>query len=364
MTTKTGYLVIDSDAHVVETERTWDFMDAEDAAFRPKLVQDLHDPTRQHWVIEGEVRGFRFPTLTEMQQEARSQRWRNITTPQAARELDDVALRLEDMDRLGIDVQVLHHTLWIEQVAKQPEVELAICRGWNRWVGDVSRKSGGRLRWACVPPYSNLEASLEILEEAKANGAVAVTMRPIEGERTILDQYFYPIYEQAIKLNMAVAVHIANANPGIVNILRTPEDPGSAFGIFRIPTVAACHALIMSKIPERFPELRWGFIEASAGWVPWIITESRNRYMGAGRRFPDNVLKECNIYVTCQTDDDIPYILSCAGDDNILIGTDYGHFDPSSEVDAISVFKGMDGISDESMRKILSDNPKALYGIE
>ena len=363
MTTQVGYLVIDSDAHVVETERTWDFMDPEDAQYRPQLVQSPDDPTRQHWVIDGEVRGFRFPTLTEIQMEARSQRGRNITTPQAARELDDVGLRLQDMDRLGIDVQVLHHTLWIEQVAERPEVERAICKGWNRWLGDIWRQSEGRLRWSCVPPYRDLEAALEEMQSAKENGAVAVTMRPIEGTRTILDPYFYPIYEEAIRLDMSVAVHIANANPSIVNILRTPEDPGSAFGIFRIPTVASCHALIMSKIPERFPDLRWGFIEASAGWVPWIITESKNRYQGAARKFPDNVLKEYNIYVTCQTDDDIPYILQCAGDDNILIGTDYGHFDPSSEVDAISIFKGMEGISEESMRKILSDNPKVLYGI-
>jgi predicted TIM-barrel fold metal-dependent hydrolase len=363
VTTQVGYLVIDSDAHVVETERTWDFMDPEDAKFRPQLVQSPEEPTRQHWVIDGEIRGFRFPTLTEIQMEARSQRGRNITTPQAARELDDVGLRLEDMDRLGIDVQVLHHTLWIEQVAERPEVERAICRGWNRWLGDIWRQSGGRLRWSCVPPYMSLDAALEEMQTAKENGAVAVNMRPIEGTRTILDPYFYPIYEEAVRLDMSVAVHIANANPSIVNILRTPEDPGSAFGIFRIPTVASCHALIMSKIPERFPDLRWGFIEASAGWVPWIITESKNRYQGAARKFPDNVLKEYNIYVTCQTDDDIPYILQCAGDDNILIGTDYGHFDPSSEVDAISIFKGMEGISEESMRKILSDNPKVLYGI-
>ena len=286
MTTQVGYLVIDSDAHVVETERTWDFMDPEDAKFRPQLVQSPEEPTRQHWVIDGEIRGFRFPTLTEIQMETRSQRGRNITTPQAARELDDVGLRLEDMDRLGIDVQVLHHTLWIEQVAERPEVERAICRGWNRWLGDIWRQSGGRLRWSCVPPYMSLDAALEEMQTAKENGAVAVNMRPIEGTRTILDPYFYPIYEEAVRLDMSVAVHIANANPSIVNILRTPEDPGSAFGIFRIPTVASCHALIMSKIPERFPELRWGFIEASAGWVPWIITESKNRYQGAARKVP------------------------------------------------------------------------------
>ena len=355
--------VIDADAHVVETERTWEFMDPADAQYKPALVQSPDDPKRQNWVIEGKARGFRFPTLSDMDLEERSRRGRNVSTPLAARELDDVQLRLKDLDRLGIDVQVLHHTLWIEQVTETPEAERAVCKGWNRWLADIWKQSEGRLLWSCVPPWMSMDAALEEMQRAKENGAVAVTMRPIEGNRTILDPYFYPIYEEALRLNMAVAVHIANGNPSMVNVLRTPEDPGSAFGIFRIPTVASCHALIMSRIPERFPELRWGFIEASAGWVPWVITESKNRYQGAGRKFPDNVMKDYNIYVTCQTDDDVPYILQCAGEDNIVIGTDYGHFDPSSEVDAISVFKEKGGLSNTAMTKILRDNPKALYGL-
>ena len=209
----------------------------------------------------------------------------------------------------------------------------------------------------------NQSALERAVQFAKENGAVAVTMRPIEGNRTLVDPYFYPIYEEAQRLDLAIIVHIANGNSGIIDILRSPYDPGTAFGLFRIPTVSACHALITSGIPQKFPDLRWGFIEASAGWVPWIITEAKNRYLGAGRKFPDNVLKEYNIYVTCQTDDDIPYILECAGEDNIIIGTDYGHFDPSSEIDAISVFKNMSGISDTAMSKILFDNPKMLYGL-
>jgi len=208
-----------------------------------------------------------------------------------------------------------------------------------------------------------MDSAIEEIQFAKENGAVAVTMRPIEGNRTLVDPYFYPIYEEAQRLDLAIIVHIANGNSGIIDLLRSPYDPGTAFGLFRIPTVSACHALILSDIPKKFPDLRWGFIEASAGWVPWIITEAKNRYLGAGRKFPDNVLKEYNIYVTCQTDDDIPYILKCAGEDNIVIGTDYGHFDPSSEIDAISVFKNMSGISDDAMSKILFNNPKMLYGL-
>ncbi len=360
-----GFQVIDADAHVVETLRTWDYMDGPEAQFRPNLLLSQESPPKRYWQVDGKIRGLQPQSLSEMELEERSRRsGKNIVTPQAAREMDDVELRLRDMDRLGIDIQVLHNTLWIEQVTERPEIERAMCRSWNRWLGEIWKQGQGRLRWSCVPPWMSLDAAIEEMNYAKENGAVAVTMRPIEGNRTMIDPYFYPILEEAVRLDLAIVVHIANANPAIVDVMRSPYDPGTAFGLFRIPTVAACHALIMSEIPDRFPELRWGFIEASAGWVPWIITEAKNRYNGAGRKFPDNVLSEYNIYVTCQTDDDIPYIIQCAGEDNIVIGTDYGHFDPSSEVDAISVFREMSGMSEVAMRKILSDNPKALYGLE
>ena len=40
--------------------------------------------------------------------------------------------------------------------------------------------------------------------------------------------------------------------------------------------------------------------------------------------------KENRVYVTCQTDDDLDYVLGYAGEDNLVIGTDYGHSDNAS----------------------------------
>ena len=67
--------------------------------------------------------------------------------------------------------------------------------------------------------------------------------------------------------------------------------------------------------------------------------------------------------MSTQTDDDFPYILSYAGEGNLVIGTDYGHGDTSSELNAIARFKAMAELSPEVKRKILFDNPKALYGL-
>ena len=51
------------------------------------------------------------------------------------------------------------------------------------------------------------------------------------------------------------------------------------------------------------------------------------------------VLRRNKIWVACQTDDDLPHVLKYAGDDKLVIGTDYGHGDTSSELNAIARFK-------------------------
>jgi uncharacterized protein len=116
MATQTQLQVIDADAHVVETERTWDYLDASEKKYRPLLYTSPDDPVSQYWVIDGKIRGLRFPTLAEQTVRDMSQRsGRQMETPREARELDDVTVRLQHLDALGIDVQVLHNTLWIEQ---------------------------------------------------------------------------------------------------------------------------------------------------------------------------------------------------------------------------------------------------------
>lgn len=370
MTTAAKTRVIDADAHVIETEHTRDYMDPSEEKFRPVLaVPRGKDPegrrlSREYWVVDGKVRGFRFPTLSEMQLRERSQRsGRNVETPQESREMDNVSLRLQHMDKLGIDTQVLHNTLFIEQVTDRPEVDVAICRSWNRWMAGVWKQGGGRLFWSCVPPLLSIPDALDQVREAREHGAVGVCMRPIEGSRVISDPYFYPVYEEALRLDMPIVIHIANASPAVCDVLRSPHDPGSGFATFRAPTVIACHTLMVSELPRLFPTLRWGFVETAAQWVPWVAREAASRWAGDGRAFPEDPLRHFNIFVTCQNDDDLPYLVQQCGDDHFMIGTDYGHFDPSSNVDAITEFKQSRGLSPESIEKIVNRNPAQFYGL-
>jgi predicted TIM-barrel fold metal-dependent hydrolase len=64
--------------------------------------------------------------------------------------------------------------------------------------------------------------------------------------------------------------------------------------------------------------------------------------------------------IRCQilTDDDFAYVISYAGEDNLVTGTDYDHGDTSSELNVIARFKAMEGLDPQVKRKILSDNPR------
>ena len=67
--------------------------------------------------------------------------------------------------------------------------------------------------------------------------------------------------------------------------------------------------------------------------------------------------------MTCQTDDDLPQVLKYSGEDNIIIGSDYGHNDTSSEIEALRTIKTKGEVEPRIIDKILYDNAKALYGI-
>ncbi|MFQ5683229.1 MAG: amidohydrolase family protein [Candidatus Binatia bacterium] len=366
MGTTSKSVIIDADAHVVESAHTWDYMDPSERQYRPVALEAREEAgvKLQFWLIDGKVRGFRFPVFSADELEKRShQVGRKFADVQESREMGNIDLRLRHMDQSGIDIQVLHNTIFIESAADRAAVEIALYKSWNRWLADIWRQGKGRLRWSCMAPTLSITDALDQIRFSRKNGACAVLMRPVEGNRLLGDPYFYPIYDEASRLDMTIAVHIANGSAWLNDLYRHPVAVASTLHRFRIPTVAAFNDVLLSEIPQRFPNLRFGFIEASSQWLPWALREARNRFKTLGREWADNVGRAYRLFVTCENSDDLPYIVQQAGEDCLVIGTDYGHTDTSSDVDAIKVFKARTDLAPELKQKVLSDNARILYGL-
>ena len=78
---------------------------------------------------------------------------------------------------------------------------------------------------------------------------------------------------------------------------------------------------------------------------------------------PDNFLTANRVYVASSVTDDVAYILRYAGEDNLMLGTDYGHNDQTSQIDAFTLFGQRNDIGEAVVKKITETNPRALYGL-
>jgi predicted TIM-barrel fold metal-dependent hydrolase len=202
--------VIDSDTHVIESEQIWEFFDRDLYQRRPTLVE-FPDPgtgrVGHRWVIDGAIfpkphgrGGMALATPPMDEREAVEQDW-------ACRSLTDPATRLAHKDRMGVGVQVIYPTLFIAYLTEDVGLEVALCRAYNRFMAGVWARGGNELRWVVVPPLRSIEASIEEMNFGKEHGAVGVLFRGMEGELSLADPYFYPIYTEAARLNLPVCIH-------------------------------------------------------------------------------------------------------------------------------------------------------------
>ena len=356
---------IDADAHVVESPQTWDYLTPSEKKFRPLLFNPGDETQRAHWVIDGKIRGlFRFTFTKEDLVRKSAEIGRDMATTVAARDLADVSGRIKHMDELGIDVQVLYPSIFLDQCTERPDTEVALCGAYNRWLADVWKKSDGRLRWMAPLPLLSMPDALDQLRFARANGACGIFMRPLEGARQVTDPYFFPLYEQAQKIDFCIGLHQSNGSATAVDMMANPDGSRDFFNQYRIFNVGALFRIINCGVPKLFPKLRFGFIETSASWVPWVIYELRRRLDKVDSRLPDDLLERWGIFVTCQIGDDVPYLIkSCMGENTLMIGTDYGHADSSTELDALTTLRESGGISPAQHKKIVEDNPRRFYGL-
>ena len=340
-------LTIDADAHVIETERTWDHLEGADRRYRPvPITVDMPAGKRRNfWVIDGRLIGGRDNIGQE--------------TPKESREMADIEARLRHMDEIGTDVQVLYPTLFLRPVTDRAEVELALCRAYNRWLADIWSKGKDRLRWAVQLPLLSMDQALDELRWARGNGACAVFMRGIETNHTLHDPYFFPLYEEASRLNMAIGIHSGIGNFAVNDAL--DQEP---FRAAKLMVIGSLHSMILRGIPERFPRLRIGAIEVSAQWVPYVVHDLKLRFPKfLGKEARADMLGGGQLYVACQTDDDLSYVLRYAGEDSLMIGSDYGHADNASELLALKRLKENGEMEGRLIDKILGINPARFYGI-
>jgi predicted TIM-barrel fold metal-dependent hydrolase len=348
--------VIDADTHVDECEATWEHLEDGAARFAPVTVMPTDGARRESvnaargrwWMVDGQL----IP---------RAIRDAEHHPAQAARELHDPQVRLQDMDRMGVDVQVLFPTFFIRYGnASNPASEAALTTAYNRWIAEKCAPTQGRLRWVATLPMLDPDRAVAEVRWAKAHGACGVFKRGYDLDRPVSDPHFFPIYEEVSALDLPLCIHTGHPLPG------REWDRG-------FPLMAAFAAVITSRLPERFPRLRFGFIEAGASWIPYCLAQlgMQQRSQALHERaqtfdLPRDLFRTHRLFLAMDPVDDVECLLGLGMEDNLMIGTDYGHGDISANrnaLDQVGRWVEEERISEAVARRILETNPQAFYGL-
>jgi len=363
--------VVDADTHIFEAAQVWEYMDKEFYPRRPVVVTAPKDTVynrSRFWLIDGNIfpkpagkGGFLLGTPTEEGQLE--------TMPDVlARELLDVPGRLEAMDQMGSDIQVIYPTIFLAYVTEDVHLEVALCRAYNRFMAKTCAKAQGRLRWQVVPPLRSVEASIEEANFGKEHGAVGLFFRGIERDRTLDDPYFFPVYEEAARLDMPICVHTGGGCPAfnaVFDVSRSHTFPHT-----RTLPLMAFRNIVANGIPGLFPGLRFGFIEAGASWVPYVIHALRSVFGGDTAKWGPELFRENRLYVSYEEWEELSYLVNYVGEDNLIVGSDWGHHggrgrggDPSGQPEVIANMWSREDVSASVVEKMLVHNPRTFYGL-
>jgi predicted TIM-barrel fold metal-dependent hydrolase len=347
---------IDADAHVIECEHTFDFLEPEFEKYRPLVVQTTDANRTVASQVGVAQRSFWFMDNRMLPKEGNI----GANTSREAREMEDISARLAHMDELEIDVQILYPTVFLRPWTQQPEFEYALTRCYNRWLADIWKQSSNRLRWVVMPPLLSDEAAIRAeLEFGKANGACGVYMHGIEHDTALYSERFFSLYAMAEELDLPICFHAGNNSFLLESMYR--EDSG--FAKAKLPLVATFHQLLFKGIPAKFPKLRWAFVEVSAQWVPYALNDLSIRFARRGVEMSPSIMADNNMFVACQVTDDLDYVVKYAGETQLVVGTDYGHADTSTEIEAMRKLGSEGKLPPAVAARILEDNARVLYGL-
>jgi len=132
----------------------------------------------------------------------------------------------------------------------------------------------------------------------------------------------------------------------------------------------ALSVIVGEGVLDRFPKLRFVFLESGCGWLPYWLDrfDEHQEVLGvqlpALKAKPSELLARGQLYFSCEADErELIHVVDVIGDDWIVFASDYSHFDsrfPGASAPIVEHEK----LSDASKRKILNDNARRLYPLD
>ena len=273
-------------------------------------------------------------------------------------------LRLKHLDVDNVAGEVIQGGATWALFDPNPEVQMAVCRVWNDWAMDVYKPYQSRLQPSATLPVSDIPAACEELKRLADMGYTNVQMPINPVEKPYRKRDYDPLWALLQETGLTVNLHIRSGTRK-----STPFSAGRVYNYCVDCTdgIITAADLCSTGVLERFPELKFVFLEVGGGWASWLMHTMDGIYDAhpetsiAMEKYPSAYFKQ-SIHCSIMMDSVAMKTIDHVGADNILLSTDYPHPEGTWPETQRRTKKQVEGLSDEDVAKVTHLNAERLYG--
>ncbi|PWT87960.1 MAG: hypothetical protein C5B55_13940 [Blastocatellia bacterium] len=240
--------------------------------------------------------------------------------------MTDVNQRIEDMDRVGIDVEVV--SLSTPNVFfTTAEHQLAVARMINdSYTGLIATHPKRFKGFASIPMDAPDAALVELhraIDDLKLNGVILLSNI---GGKALTSPEYRPFFEEANRMNLCIFLHPmlpANSEPFREYVL------GPIVG-FPFDTTLAVARMCYDGMFADFPNIRW-IIGHLGGAVPYLMERMDNGYRDFAEcrtkidQLPSTYLRKLYYDTVSFSPYTLKMVREMVGADHLVMGSDYPH---------------------------------------
>jgi aminocarboxymuconate-semialdehyde decarboxylase len=267
----------------------------------------------------------------------------------------DVNVRLENMDRNGIDMQIISATPVLFAYARKAEQALDCARLFNDVALEMCRRSNGRLKSLCQVPLQDVDASCAELDRCMRDGHLGVQIGNHVGEKNLDDPGIVKFLQHCAAVGAAVFVHPWDmlARERMPNYM-LPWTVGMP-----TETYLSLASMILSGAFDRLPpNLRICFAHGGGSFA-FLLGRLENAWKnhegarGVSQFTPSHYLDRLSVDSAVFEQRTLQFLVSVMGGDRVLLGSDYPY--PLGELRAGTLIRESP-FSQEVKKKLLGDN--------
>lgn len=276
------------------------------------------------------------------------------------------------LDHAGVEQAVLYPSMGLSAgFVQEPELAVVLCRAYNSYVSEEYGKVSPRLRPMALLPLQDIAAAAQelrrgVVELGMPGGVLPAHSAP--AYPLLGDASYFPLYEEAQRLQCALALHTGASITGGPEIEPFRYMIEAHTLIHPFAQMRQLTSLIFRGVPERFPAIRFACMEAGAGWVPYFAQRLDEEYDKRGAVEapaltgpPSRFFRNGQIYVHCEAGEAmLPHVVAYLGEDHLVYSGDYPHWDNEFPRN-IKVLRDRDDLSETAKQKILRENARRLY---